>query len=267
MTRDSLRKTLRESTGAIAVRVLLPWLRQNNPPGRFRLTRRANQPVGRVLFNPPLHARWRVKENPPYELTRGLTTPPAVSSLGGLRMPAPVCAAPPSWGRHPQTFSFATGSRQQKIRPCRLCPESENHFRTAAQMTENGLRCLMSEDGGLRTPRCLACRALRITANLSSRFNVICPTGKSDFPVQPFSKKFSTLLVGQIISTSSRHPVPRRGASAIVTNVGTGCGGRDSVGRETKSQGGFPVSGYSSRRRPALKRTAKPCGPGTRCWC
>ena len=22
--------------------------------------------VGRVLFNPPLHARWRVKENPPY---------------------------------------------------------------------------------------------------------------------------------------------------------------------------------------------------------
>jgi len=22
-----------------------------------------------------------------------------------------------------------------------------------------------------------------------------------------------------------------------------------------------------SRRRPALKRTAKPCGPGTRCWC
>jgi len=171
----------------------------------------APQPVGRVLFNPPLHARWRVKENPPYELTRGLTTPPAVSSLGGLRMPAPVCAAPPSWGRHPQTFSFATGSRQQKIRPCRLCPESENHFRTAAQMTENGLRCLMSEDGGLRFPRCLACRALRITANLSSRFNVICPTGKSDFPVQPFSKKFSTLLVGQIISTSSRHPVPREG--------------------------------------------------------
>jgi len=22
--------------------------------------------AGRVLFNPPLHARWRVKENPPY---------------------------------------------------------------------------------------------------------------------------------------------------------------------------------------------------------
>jgi hypothetical protein len=25
----------------------------------------------------------------------------------GLRTPAPVCAAPPSWGRHPQTFTFA----------------------------------------------------------------------------------------------------------------------------------------------------------------
>src|SRR5206468_6347719 len=23
----------------------------------------------------------------------------------GLRTPAPVCAAPPSWGRHPQTFT------------------------------------------------------------------------------------------------------------------------------------------------------------------
>src|SRR5712671_649333 len=37
----------------------------------------------------------------------GLSTPPAVSSLGGLRTPAPVRAAPPSWGRHPQTFTKA----------------------------------------------------------------------------------------------------------------------------------------------------------------
>ena len=41
----------------------------------------------------------------PQRLTRGLAIPPAVSSLGGLRTPAPVCAAPPSWGRHPQTFT------------------------------------------------------------------------------------------------------------------------------------------------------------------
>ena len=32
---------------------------------------------------------------------------PAVSSLGGLRTPAPVRAAPPSWGRHPKTFTLA----------------------------------------------------------------------------------------------------------------------------------------------------------------
>jgi len=29
---------------------------------------------------------------------------------------------------------------------------------------------------------------------------------------------------------------------AIVVNVGAGCGGRGSVGHETESQGGFPVS-------------------------
>ena len=28
----------------------------------------AIRPVGRVLFNPPFQARWRVKENPPYAL-------------------------------------------------------------------------------------------------------------------------------------------------------------------------------------------------------
>ena len=32
---------------------------------------------------------------------------PAVSSIGSFRTPAPVCAAPPSWGRHPQTFTTA----------------------------------------------------------------------------------------------------------------------------------------------------------------
>jgi hypothetical protein len=33
--------------------------------------------------------------------------PPHSISLGGLRTPAPVCAAPPSWGRHPQTFTIS----------------------------------------------------------------------------------------------------------------------------------------------------------------
>lgn len=42
----------------------------------------------------------------PQRLTRHLTPHPAVSSIGGLRTPAPVCAAPPSRGRHPQTFTL-----------------------------------------------------------------------------------------------------------------------------------------------------------------
>jgi hypothetical protein len=41
-------------------------------------------------------------------------SPPAVSSLGGLRTPAPVCAAPPSWGRHPQTFTNADIDRLRR---------------------------------------------------------------------------------------------------------------------------------------------------------
>jgi len=38
--------------------------------------------------------------------------------------------------------------------------------------------------------------------------------------VQSFAKKYFALPVGQIISTSPRHPASIRGALAIVTNVG-----------------------------------------------
>jgi hypothetical protein len=79
----------------------------------------------------------------------------------------------------------------------------------------------------------------------------------------------------------------RTGALAIVTNVGAGCGGRGSVGRDCGRRA-VSVSDHAARRtngastpppklRPAargrlrdwwrLLRTAKPCGPGTRCWC
>ena len=47
----------------------------------------------------------------------------------------------------------------------------------------------------------------------------------------------------------SLHPVPGRGALAIVTNVGMGCGGREGVERN------------SLRGRTMFLRTAKPCGP------
>ena len=48
-----------------------------------------------------------------------------------------------------------------------------------------------------------------------------CPTGKSaNFLSSPVREKYFAFVVGQINSTSSRHPVPARGAFAIVTNVG-----------------------------------------------
>src|SRR5258708_7847438 len=53
-----------------------------------------------------------------------------------------------------------------------------------------------------------------------------------------FAKIFRlTRLANQ--NYTSRHPVPGRGALAIVTNVGAGCGGRGSVARETGLRGGL----------------------------
>jgi len=62
-------------------------------------------------------------------------------------------------------------------------------------------------------------------------------------------------------------PCPQEGRIAIVTDVGAGGGGRDSVACEKCSQGGFPWVSTGRARRTALMRTAKPCGPDTRCWC
>jgi hypothetical protein len=55
--------------------------------------------------------------------------------------------------------------------------------------------------------------------DLSKLFKLICA-------VQSPSEKFFALPVGQIISTSPRHPVSQEGRLAIVTDVETGCGGR-----------------------------------------
>jgi hypothetical protein len=61
------------------------------------------------------------------------------------------------------------------------------------------------------------------------------PTGKSFLifrnRVKPRNRKYSASVVGQI-SASSFAILFRRGASAVVTNVGMGCSGRDSVRRE-----------------------------------
>jgi len=60
----------------------------------------------------------------------------------------------------------------------------------------------------------------------------------SDLPVGHFCvesplQKYFASPVGQIISTSSRHPVPLRGAFRDRHGRGVGCGGRGSVRRAT----------------------------------
>ena len=61
---------------------------------------------------------------------------------------------------------------------------------------------------------------------------------------------------------------PSEGRIAIVTYVG-----RDAVDAAASSRAGIagrvarPVSDRTARGRTAQLRTAKPCGPGTRCWC
>jgi hypothetical protein len=63
---------------------------------------------------------------------------------------------------------------------------------------------------------------------------VICPSGAllKGVSSPPLQKYFAS-PVGQIISTSSRHPTPPEGRIAIVTDAGCGSGGRGSVLRAT----------------------------------
>jgi hypothetical protein len=98
------------------------------------------------------------------------------------------------------------------------------------------------------------------------------------FLSSPFCKNISLSPSGE--SPVEARPIPSReeGALAIVTNVGTGCGGRGRRRRETELQGGVSCERSPARRRRRQSpvepfgedgwlRTAKPCGPGTRCWC
>ena len=54
----------------------------------------------------------------------------------------------------------------------------------------------------------------------------------------PLQKYFAS-PVGQIISTSLRHPTPQEGRIMIVTKRGVGCGGRGSVLRAMECRAGF----------------------------
>jgi hypothetical protein len=83
-----------------------------------------------------------------------------------------------------------------------------------------------------------------------------CLTGKSVIGVSiclssPLLQKYSAFPVGQIISTGLGHPVPKRGALAIVTNVGAGSGGRGSVGARWDRRAGLLVSDQGAQTNDA----------------
>src|SRR5260370_26637789 len=89
-----------------------------------------------------------------------------------------------------------------------------------------------------------------------------------DFHVQPLSQKYSCSLLTQITSISAAIPRSKEGRIAIVTDVRHGMRWTRQRRRAIAIAGRVQlVSGSQARGRTALSRTAKPCGPGTRCWC
>ena len=71
---------------------------------------------------------------------------------------------------------------------------------------------------------------------------MLCPALSRPCLISDFQKLFLTFDPNQL--RIARHPVPREGALAIVTDVGAGSGGRGSAFDEQR-----------------MKRTAKSCGP------
>jgi hypothetical protein len=101
-------------------------------------------------------------------------------------------------------------------------------------------------------PRCKADEQIFIYPRERS----FCLTGKSvarcQIPLSILSPKNNPLNPSGKSFVKFRHPVPQRGALAIVTSVGAGCGGRGSVRRAKCSQGGVTVSELKRARRTAL---------------
>ncbi|MEH2508155.1 hypothetical protein V1290_006966 [Bradyrhizobium sp. AZCC 1578] len=72
--------------------------------------------------------------------------------------------------------------------------------------------------------------------------------------VKPWNQKYSASRQTQITGKTPAIPSRRRGALAIVTNVGTGCGGRGSVGRVDVVAGRLCRERTQRAGRTALKR-------------
>ncbi len=92
-----------------------------------------------------------------------------------------------------------------------------------------------------------------------ARYTSFVQAIQPDLPVHPSPQKHSASPESPNHPYIPRRPVPIRGALAIVTNVGTGCGGRGSVGRGRGSQGGFPLR--NARERSSRRADERRCFP------
>ena len=113
----------------------------------------------------------------------------------------------------------------------------------------------------------------RLQGMLVEPIRLFCPTGKSlrVLPVclsSPLSQKYFCFGLTQISCISKPSRLDKRGGSRVVTNAGRDAVDARASGAQWQSQGEMNlVSDLRRARRSALERTAKPCGPGTRCWC
>jgi hypothetical protein len=125
---------------------------------------------------------------------------------------------------------------------------------------------------GLHPSRRARCALLRMRSDMCDVL-CDCPTGKSLLifrnRVKPRNQKYSASRSPQITRTTPPIPRPQEGRIAIVTDVGCGERWPQSAGRADRfSQGGLQACEREPRAdERRLLRTAKPCGPGTRCWC
>src|SRR5438105_5399224 len=74
---------------------------------------------------------------------------------------------------------------------------------------------------------------------------------QADLPCPVSAAKIIRFAANPNHAYNSRHPVPRRGALAIVTNVGAGCGGRGSVRRVEVFAGRLSVSEHRAQTNGA----------------
>src|SRR5216683_3958103 len=102
---------------------------------------------------------------------------------------------------------------------------------------------------------------MREETNFLNPFNVICP-------VQSSPPKINRLTRRANQNYKRRRLIPHEGRIRIVIYVGVRCGGRGSVESAWDRRADFKsVSEQPARQTNGAERTAKPCGPGTRCWC